>query len=96
MMKPWISLGIGLLLAACAVIPNDDGTGDGNPGDDDPLEGAGSTASLADGDDMVEVLLEDFGPAPELENEVWLNTDVPLRLANLRGQVVLLDMWTFG
>ena len=35
-------------------------------------------------------------PAPELENEVWLNTDQPLRLADLRGQVVLLDMWTFG
>lgn len=35
-------------------------------------------------------------PAPELENEVWLNTDEPLRLADLRGQVVLIDMWTFG
>jgi hypothetical protein len=28
--------------------------------------------------------------------EVWLNSDLPLRLADLRGQVVLLDMWTFG
>jgi hypothetical protein len=34
--------------------------------------------------------------APELENDVWLNTDGPLRLANLRGKVVLIDMWTFG
>ncbi len=42
------------------------------------------------------VQLDDFGPAPELVNEVWLNTDQPLRLADLRGQVVLLDMWTFG
>ena len=42
------------------------------------------------------VQLDDFGPAPELENKVWLNTDQPLRLADLRGQVVLLDMWTFG
>ena len=40
--------------------------------------------------------LEDYGPAPEFLNEVWLNTPGPLRLANLRGQVVLLDMWTFG
>jgi hypothetical protein len=40
--------------------------------------------------------IEDLGPAPELQNEVWLNTDQPLRLADLRGQVVLIDMWTFG
>jgi len=40
--------------------------------------------------------LEDYGPAPELINEVWLNTDQPLRLAELRGRVVLLEMWTFG
>jgi hypothetical protein len=40
--------------------------------------------------------LEDFGLAPELENQVWLNTEEPLRLADLRGKVVLLDMWTFG
>lgn len=37
----------------------------------------------------------DQGPAPELENEVWLNVDAPLRLADLRGKVVALDMWTF-
>jgi hypothetical protein len=40
--------------------------------------------------------LPDLGPAPELENTVWLNTDHPLRLKDLRGNVVLLDMWTFG
>ena len=40
--------------------------------------------------------LPDLGPAPEFVNEVWLNTDQPLRLADLRGQVVLVDMWTFG
>jgi hypothetical protein len=42
------------------------------------------------------MVLEDLGTAPELENEVWLNTEQPLRLADLRGKVVLLDMWTFG
>lgn len=38
----------------------------------------------------------DLGPAPELTNDIWLNTDVPLRLAALRGNVVLVEMWTFG
>jgi thiol-disulfide isomerase/thioredoxin len=40
--------------------------------------------------------LPDMGLAPELENEVWLNTPQPLRLSQLQGQVVLLEMWTFG
>ena len=40
--------------------------------------------------------LPDLGPAPELTNQVWLNTTGPLRLEDLRGKVVLLDMWTFG
>jgi len=31
-----------------------------------------------------------------LNNPVWLNTEAPLKLAELRGQVVLLDMWTLG
>jgi len=40
--------------------------------------------------------LADLGPAPELENSIWLNTDSPLRLGELRGKVVGLEMWTFG
>jgi hypothetical protein len=40
--------------------------------------------------------LPDLGEAPELNNEVWLNTERPLRLSDLRGKVVLIDMWTFG
>ena len=40
--------------------------------------------------------MPDFGVVPEFSNESWLNTDVPLRLSNLRGKVVLLDMWTFA
>jgi len=38
----------------------------------------------------------DLGPAPELTNDTWLNVDAPLRLADLRGTVVAIDMWTFG
>lgn len=40
--------------------------------------------------------LANLGSAPELTNEVWLNSAGPLRLADLRGRVVLLEMWTFG
>ena len=40
--------------------------------------------------------LLDLGPAPELTNDVWLNVDAPLRLTDLRGKVVAIDMWTFG
>lgn len=40
--------------------------------------------------------LPDLGEAPELTNETWLNTPDPLRLADLRGKVVLIEMWTFG
>ena len=40
--------------------------------------------------------LANFGSAPELTNKVWLNTSDPLRLADLRGEVVLIEMWTFG
>ena len=40
--------------------------------------------------------LPDLGPAPELTNDTWLNVDSPLRLADLRGKVILLEMWTFG
>jgi len=40
--------------------------------------------------------LPDLGAAPELTTEVWLNTPSPLRLQQLNGKVVLLEMWTYG
>jgi hypothetical protein len=40
--------------------------------------------------------LPDLGKAPELTNEIWINTSKSLRLEDLKGQVVLLEMWTFG
>jgi len=40
--------------------------------------------------------LPDLGAAPELTNKIWLNSAQPLRIADLQGRVVLLEMWTFG
>ncbi len=40
--------------------------------------------------------LPDLGPAPELTNKTWLNTAAPLHLADLRGKVIGIEMWTFG
>jgi len=39
--------------------------------------------------------LRDLGPAPELTNTIWINSANPLRMADLHGKVVLLEMWTF-
>jgi len=39
--------------------------------------------------------LDVVGQPPELFNQVWLNSD-PLKLANLHGQVVIVEFWTFG
>ena len=96
MRKIWISMAV--LLAACtaptpgtppaqtqagaAIAPTDAPT-------DAPLEAPAQPQPA-------QANLKDLGPAPELENGVWLNVDQPLRLAGLRGKVVLLEMWTFG
>jgi len=40
--------------------------------------------------------LPDLGKAPELAADTWINVDAPLTMENLRGKVVLLDMWTYG
>ncbi len=57
-----------------------------------------AACSAAGGDNVKPPVpdLSDVGPAPELANRVWLNIDHPLRLADLRGKVVLIDMWTFA
>jgi cytochrome oxidase Cu insertion factor (SCO1/SenC/PrrC family) len=57
---------------------------------------AGASQPRTDQQAIDSPMLPDLGPAPELKNDVWLNSGTPLRLADLRGQVVLLDMWTYG
>ena len=76
---------LAIILAGCSVQPNiPSPQNDVQPPADEPTS-MPKTASLPD-----------LGPAPELTNDIWLNVDSPLRLENLRGKVVLIDMWTFG
>ena len=42
------------------------------------------------------IRLENLGPAPEIANDTWINSDAPLTLASQRGKVVLMEFWTFG
>jgi hypothetical protein len=35
------------------------------------------------------------GVAPELQNDTWINSE-PLSLADLRGNVVIVEFWTYG
>jgi thiol-disulfide isomerase/thioredoxin len=42
------------------------------------------------------ITVGDIGaPAPEITGQVWMNSE-PLRLADLKGKVVLVEFWTFG
>jgi len=45
---------------------------------------------------LPEIVLPDLGEAPDITNDVWLNTDQPLPLNAVRGKVVLVEFWTFG
>ncbi len=85
----WTILTLTLLLTACtAAIEPAQPTGSAAP---NPAADNQSTDRSAG----YRAPLPDLGPAPELNNSVWLNTNHPLHLADLRGQVVLIDMWTF-
>jgi hypothetical protein len=56
-----------------------------------------SCSGLPEQEKAIEPLkLANLGPAPELTSATWINIDHPLRLADLGGQVVLVDMWIFG
>lgn len=82
-MKRWWSVLL-LTVAACVAAPPPSGSSSVAP---TPI-----LATMAP-----EVTLNNYGPAPEMTNTNWANTGgQALRLADLRGQVVAIDMWTFG
>lgn len=95
---------IHMLLSACSISKDAGAAGEIHlPASDhalpaDPVYGENLTpdAPIGESIQVVQADLPDFGVAPELTNQVWLNSEKPLRLANLRGRVVLLEMWTFG
>lgn len=84
-MRRWLWSLLLLSLAACALAPQAG-----------PYVEEGAPVDDVSASPEMEIELKNYGPAPELTNEVWLNVDQPLRLADLRGRVVLIDMWTFG
>jgi MarR-like DNA-binding transcriptional regulator SgrR of sgrS sRNA len=53
-------------------------------------------SSLESEESDLMINLPDLGPAPDITNEVWLNSDTALNLEAVRGRVVLLEFWTFG
>ncbi len=81
-----------IILAACTTA-TEPVVKSSTPDDDGEVPTAAVVAATAV---PVEVTLPDLGEAPEILNDVWINTDVPITLASQRGKVVLLEFWTFG
>jgi thiol-disulfide isomerase/thioredoxin len=104
-MREWLFLIGAFILVGCAQVGVSQAAPDIYPGYEvtrpaDALPGLSTNqAKPMQGEDKkvsVKTNLPDYGAAEELNNKVWLNSDSPLRLKNLRGKVVLLDMWTLG
>lgn len=88
---------LALLLVGCAGVATGDSDGGADESGETPKQAATpNPPPPTEAPAPARADLPDYGLAPELDNEIWLNVDQPLRLEDLRGQVVLLDMWTFG
>jgi len=89
-----------LLVAACASAdPNrspNNGRSDPKTSPTTEFSDPNSSPHTEAFDPSADLHLDNYGPAPELTNQIWLNSDQALRLEDLRGQVVLIEMWTFG
>jgi len=101
----WLAFGLGLVACASAANPVDEaGSQSGVPTvsptsstvETEQVPPTQSAPTQPAPTSSPVVTLPDLGPAPDINNEVWLNTEQPLNLAALRGKVVLVEFWTFG
>lgn len=99
----WLALGLGLVACVASGEPATESSRPADPPTSTPDDPA--TAPTAAGEETTvpptatpfpAPALPDLGPAPDITNEIWLNTDQPLNLDALRGRVVLVEFWTFG
>lgn len=91
----WIILFIGLV--ACSAGFGDEPAANQTVND---ME-VGNSAESENGVEAVTAVLpavelENLGTAPEITNDVWINSETALTLEALRGKVVLVEFWTFG
>jgi hypothetical protein len=107
-----VGLGTSLVLAACStaeikptaetvvtaevLVETAPSTSSGKDVRAEPVPTIPPTNLPTDSPQPIRANYPNLGPAPEIENEVWLNTDQPVTLASQRGKVVLVEFWTFG
>ena len=96
-----------LLLSACRVIVPPEGRVQPAPAtqteqapvaktsDEAVMVAEESDSALTAAQKLILDNLPNHGPAPEIQNEVFLNSEA-LSLAGLRGKVVIVDFWTYG
>lgn len=99
----WLALGLGLVACAASGEPAAETSLQADPPTTTPDEP--DTAPTAAEEEPTDsptatthstLVLPDLGPAPDITNEIWLNTERPMNLDALRGRVVLVEFWTFG
>lgn len=84
----WLAL-LGIAMVACSAAP------EGKPGQAESVA-VFTSGTLQPPPTRTLAPLPQLGPAPEIGNEQWINSETPLKLAGLRGKVVLVEFWTFG